>query len=161
MYEKCIFKHQPNDYILKYVSALKTRVVGWGSKDLILKIRSWADFHCMLHNHSVLLGRDKRTEGPPPGGEPTGPGSGDVGSTHAQSTPCARRALRSPAAHATPATACVHTAHRTHLLPAHDRQHTHGESALRHVQKLTLPMRSSYHRKGEGDMDLWTSNHVY
>lgn len=97
----------------------------------------------MLHNHSVLLGRDKRTEGPPPGGEPTGPGSSDVGSTHAQSTPCARRALRSPAAHATPATACVHTAHRTHLLPAHDRQHTHGESALRHVQKLTLPMRSS------------------
>lgn len=104
----------------------------------------------MLHNHSLLLGRDKRTEGPPPGGEPTGPGSGDVGSTHAQSAPCARRALRSPAAHATPATACVHTAHRTHLLPAHDRQHTHGESALRHVQKLTLPMRSSYHRKGGG-----------
>ena len=79
------------------------------------------------------------------GGEPAGSGPGDAEPAHPQSAAAACGPLRPALAHAPAAPPGPFASSGTPLLPSHHRFHAHGESPLRHVQKLTTIINKKIH----------------
>ncbi|CAB0037270.1 unnamed protein product [Trichogramma brassicae] len=104
-----------------------------------LQVRDGRSGRVRLHegHHTVPTG-DPRFEGLQSDRESAGPGAGDARPAHAQPAAEQSGALRPTAAAAAAAEERARGPRGAHLLSAHDRQHPHGEGALRHVQKLAV-----------------------